>query len=380
MRRTKSGLPKHCSWNLDRANGKRRVRFSKGGFRTYLAGTPWSEDFMHAYAAALDGVKVKRREIGAGRTRPGTIKALIASYYKLVFPTLKASTQAVRRNTLETFRNEFGDDRVADLKHQHVAAIIAAKADTPNAANNLLKVLRHMLGHAVDIDMIDSNPALKVKKFKIAGDGIHTWSEDEVAQFVARHPIGSGRPHLALMLMLWTGQRRSDIVRMGWQHVRDWQHARHCKIAVRQEKTDEPLLLPVTPELRRALASVPRTNMTFLLTARGAPFTKAGFGNWMRDRCDEAGLPQCSSHGLRKLTATRLIDAGCSDREVTAVLGHKSPSQLTRYIKERNQVTLADQAMRKLVARRTNGRRNLPAPDPCWAKQPLWRAGSASHR
>ena len=71
MLRTKSGLPKHCSWNVDR-HGKRRVRFRKGGFSTYITGTPWSEDFMRQYAAALDGVKTQASNIGAGRTVAGT--------------------------------------------------------------------------------------------------------------------------------------------------------------------------------------------------------------------------------------------------------------------------------------------------------------------
>jgi integrase len=120
-----------------------------------------------------------------------------------------------------------------------------------------------------------------------------------------RHPIGS-RAYLALMLLLCTGQRRSDVVRMGWQHVRNG------KIAVRRQKTDTPLRIPITPELANAIALVPRTNLTFLLTEHGAPFTAAGFGdNWFRARRNEAGLPQCSAHGLRKLAATRLANAGC---------------------------------------------------------------------
>jgi hypothetical protein len=61
MIRTKSGLPKHCSWNLDREDGKRRVRFRWRGFSTYLTGTPWSEEFMRQYAAALDGVKAQAK-------------------------------------------------------------------------------------------------------------------------------------------------------------------------------------------------------------------------------------------------------------------------------------------------------------------------------
>jgi hypothetical protein len=80
MRRTKSGLPKYCGWNTDREDGKRRVRFRKGGFETYIYGTPWSETFMRAYAAALDGQKALADNIGADRTIPNTLGALIKAY------------------------------------------------------------------------------------------------------------------------------------------------------------------------------------------------------------------------------------------------------------------------------------------------------------
>src|SRR5262245_54123117 len=83
MLRTKSGLPEHCSWNVDREGGKRRVRFRKGGFSNYLTGIPWSEDFMRQYAAALEGEKAQVSNIGAaGRTIPGSVNALIVSYYR----------------------------------------------------------------------------------------------------------------------------------------------------------------------------------------------------------------------------------------------------------------------------------------------------------
>jgi integrase len=204
-------------------------------------------------------------------------------------------------------------------EREHIKNIIGIKANTPEAANNLLKVLRVLLWYAVDIGMIHSNPAMGIKKYRSRGEGIHTWSEVEVAQFEARHQIGT-KARLALALMLYTGQRKGDAVRMGWQHVRG------DLIAVRQEKTDTPLLIPMHPELERTLAWVPRTNMTFLVTQRGAPFTPAGFGNWFRDRCDEAGLPQCSAHGLRHAAATRLANAGCSTNQIKAITGHKSLS------------------------------------------------------
>jgi hypothetical protein len=100
--RTKSGLPKHCAWNYDR-HGKRRVRFRKAGFSTYLAGIPWSEDFMRQYAAALEGVKAQvSNGVGVGRTHPGSFNALCVSYYRSPeFRGLQESTQTLRRNIIE---------------------------------------------------------------------------------------------------------------------------------------------------------------------------------------------------------------------------------------------------------------------------------------
>ena len=161
MQRTKSGLPKHCTWNHDR-HGKRRARFRKGGFSTYLTGTPWSEDFMRKYAAALEGVKAQQATgVGIERTTPGSFNALVVAYYRSAeFANLSASTQAQRRNVVEKFRAVHGPKPIKGLSRAHIRAIIEAKAATPEAANHLLKVLRVMLGYAVDQEMIAANPAL----------------------------------------------------------------------------------------------------------------------------------------------------------------------------------------------------------------------------
>ncbi len=301
---------------------------------------------MREYAAALDGVKAQMGSIGAGRTIPGTFNALCVSYFRSPeFTGLKASTQGVRRNIIERFRNEHGDKPLKGLGRDHIKKIIGDKAATPEAANNLLKVLRVLLAHAVDSGMLEHNPASRVKKYKSRGEGFHTWTEAEVEQFESRHAFGT-KPRLAIELLLGTGQRRSDVIRMGWQYVRG------DEIAVRQQKTDAALTVPMTETLMQALATLPRTNMTFLLTEFGKPFTSAGFGNWFRDRCDEAGLPQCSAHGLRKLAATRLANAGCSTEHIKAITGHKSASEVARYTRAADQQRLARQAVRMLRANR----------------------------
>jgi integrase len=329
------------------------VRFRKGAFTTNLTGVPWSEGFMRQYATALEGVTSKT--IGVERTKPGSFDALVVSYYRSPeYRGLKTSTQVMRRNIIERFRVEHGDKPIARLARSHIKEIIGAKANTPEAANNLLKVLRLLLSYAVSIDMIPNNPAIGIKKYSSPNaDGIHTWTEDEVTQFIARHSLGT-KAHLAMMLMLCTGQRRSDAVRMGWQYIHNH------KITFRQEKTNTPLRIPIHPDLEQALAAAPRNNMTFLVTEFGKPFTVAGFGNWFRDRCNEAGLSQCSAHGLRKLAATRLANAGCSEHQIMAITGHKSVSEVSRYTKAADQSRLAEQAMA-----RTNQDEKLSSnPDP----------------
>jgi integrase len=85
------------------------------------------------------------------------------------------------------------------------------------------------------------------------------------------------------------------------------------------------------------------------MTEQGRPFTANGFGNWLRDRCDEAGLPECSAHGLRKAIAAGLAEAGCSDEQIMAITGHTTAAQIRLYTQEAKQKVLAGAAMKALT-------------------------------
>ncbi|MDE0944982.1 MAG: tyrosine-type recombinase/integrase, partial [Alphaproteobacteria bacterium] len=144
--------------------------------------------------------------------------------------------------------------------------------------------------------------------------------------FEAEHPLDS-KPRLALALLLYTGQRRSDVVGMGRQHVRD------SRIQLRQVKTGTALAVSIHPNLQAVLDAHSVDNLTFLVTEFGKPFTAAGFGNWFRKQAIAAGLPDvCRSHGLRKAAARRLAEAGCTAPQIASVTGHKSLSEVERYI------------------------------------------------
>jgi len=104
-----------------------------------------------SYQQALDGAEpAPRIEVGASRSRPGTVAAAVAGYLgSTAFANLATGTQAYRRQLLDRFRAEHGDKRIATLEHKHVDGLIAARASTPGAATNLLIALRALMRHAV---------------------------------------------------------------------------------------------------------------------------------------------------------------------------------------------------------------------------------------
>ncbi|MFG1404087.1 tyrosine-type recombinase/integrase [Xanthobacter sediminis] len=363
-------LPKYVSEFADR-HGKMRVRFrQKGRQDHYFQSAPWTDEFMREYQACLAGETAPPVRPGIDRSKDGSVNALIAAYYgSPEFKGLAASTQATYRGIIERFRVKHGDKRVATVERQHIKSIIGAMHETPAAANNLLDRLKSLFTLAVDLGMRHDDPTLRMRGYSSRTDGFHTWTEDEIAAFERRHPIGS-RARLALALMLYTGQRRSDAVTMGWQHVSG------NKIKVCQQKTAARLDIPMHPTLEAVMTGTPRANMTFLVTAFGKPFTSAGFGNWFREQCDAAGLPQCSAHGLRKAAARRLAEAGCSNQQIKAITGHKTDQEVSRYTAAANQVLLAEQAMAAAYGmdgeqKLSNQRRGLDKTNP----NPLKRKG-----
>lgn len=295
-----------------------------------------------------------------GVVKPTTVRWLCVQYFKsAMFNELDPRTQYVRRGLLERFcqnKND-GEKPFRLLQPRHLRIRRDEMMDRPEAANGMLKALRQLYKFAIDYDHHDDNPAAKVDYLKSNNpDGFHAWTLEEIELFEASHPVGS-KGRLALALMLYLGQRRSDIIQFGKQHVRDgW-----LKFTQHKNRNTKPvtLELPIIPELRRIIDASPCGDLTFLVTEFQKPFTSNGFGNWFRKRCDEAGLQNCSAHGLRKAAASRLAELGCSEFEIMAVTGHTTSKEVTRYTKSANQKKRADSAMKKVSAEQ-NATKNVP--------------------
>jgi integrase len=214
----------------------------------------------------------------------------------------------------------------------------------PWAANALRNILRALMRHAIEIGLRTDDPTRDVRAIRLKSDGYHSWLDDEIAQFENRHPIGS-RARLALALLLNTGQRRSDVIKMGRQNIRNG------FLHIRQQKTGIVLLIPVHTALAGIIAQTPADHLTFLTTQYGSPFSETGFSHWFREECDKAGLRHCSAHGLRKAAARRLAEAGCTAHEIAAITGHASLREIVRYTKAADQQRLASAAMEKAETR-----------------------------
>jgi integrase len=105
---------------------------------------------------------------------------------------------------------------------------------------------------------------------------------------------------------------------------------------------------PIIPLLADIIARSPTGDLTFLVTEYGRPFTANGFGGWFRKRCDEAGLRQCSAHGLRKAGATMAAENGATERQLMAMFDWTSPQEATRYTEAASRKRLAGDGMKLL--------------------------------
>jgi integrase len=233
------------------------------------------------------------------------------------------------------------------LTREHMQRIVNEKASTPFAQRNFLNTLRVMFEWASKEGRIPENPTLGVTREKVKTTGYKTGTEADIERIEARHAIGT-KERLAFALILYIGQRRGDVVKMGPHHIHNG------VLTIDQRKTEggeqAHLEIPVHPKLKAIIDATPTVGMkTFLVTHFGKPYTAPGFGNWFRELCDEAGCHDVSAHSFRKATARRLAEIGCTAHQIGSITGHASLAEVERYTEAADRKRMAKEAMAKLV-------------------------------
>lgn len=208
----KQWLPLYVFEFTDR-HGQRRWRYRCKGHEPYsFKCAPGTESFRQELRACEDGTAAPAIEPGAGRAALGSFDDLLSRYCQSPdFLDPSDRTRVVYRGVLERWREttgkngaQYGGLMVRDLQAAHVEKMTAAMLPHRTAANMLRKRLSALMKFAVRMGMTVTNPIAAKYPFKVEGGGFHTWTEDEITAYEARHPVGS-KARLALDLMLYTG-------------------------------------------------------------------------------------------------------------------------------------------------------------------------------
>ena len=304
------------------------------------------------------------------KPKPGTFRWLVVEHYKSVaYKQLDPRTQHVTKLIIDKMlvepiapgaKETFADCPLDRFDAKAVRILRDRRADRPEAANNRLRRLRRLFQWALETGIagIETNPAREVPPLRpLRVGGFPAWTAEHIERFEKHYRVGS-KARLALALLLYTGARRSDVVQLGRQHVRvDTLIFRQHKGRNRSPLTLE---LPVLPVLQQIIDASPTGDLTFLVTDYGKPFTAAGFGNWFRQRCNDAGLKGLSAHGLRKAGATRAAENGASAHQLMAIFGWRAIRHAEGYTRGAERKRLARDAMHLLAG--TNEGQMIPPP------------------
>jgi len=337
------------SWYVRIGHGPRfRVRGSYG--------TPeFHERYLTALAAARFCAAPQTADTRG--TKAGTLAWLVERYRETSdWQGLSLATRRQRENIFRSVLETAGEQPAAKIATAHIVAGRDRRANTPAQARNFLDAMRGLFRWAHQAQLVKTDPTAGVKNpARKRGDGFTPWTEEHVAAYEARWPLGT-RQRVWLDVLLYTGLRRGDAVRLGRQHVREG------VAAIKTEKSGETVAvtLPILPVLQATLDAGPTGDLTFICGARGQPLTKESFGNAFKKACHAAGVPG-SAHGVRKIAATRAADAGATAHELMSIFGWLSVSQAELYTRRADRNRLARAAMGKLAPENAGGT-SIPAP------------------
>jgi integrase len=314
--------------------------FRRGkGQRVRIPGEFGSVEFNAAYDAALNGARPARQ--GPAQ---GTYSAALKAYYaSQTWSVLRPATQRMKRYVLNGVESALGKSRLRDWKRGDIAAGRDKRAATPAAAEMFVKSMRSFFAWALEAGLVSSNPTDGVKVIASSTAGFAPWTEDDVAAYRARWPLGT-RQRVAFEILRETGLRRGDAVRIGRPHVRD----RVIRLAT--EKTGERVAIPILDLLAAAIESGPVGQMTFIASATGKPMTKESFGTMFREWCDAACVSK-SAHGIRKAAATADAQDGYSDAELDAKFGWTGRKMAAHYTRTVNRERLSIAAAARVKSR-----------------------------
>jgi integrase len=324
--------------------GRVRFYFRHRGERWPLPGEPGSVEFSARY----DELRRQHLEPAQGRGNvvfgPNTMGAVIEKYLASEdFKSKAHHTRRQYRRLLDRIKERCGRALITDLREDHVREIRSKFLPHTFTADEAVMLLSTLWSFAKEhlAMRLGSNPTRDVPRLHKRTWEHKPWPDAVIQEFDARaRPRRNAR--LALLLLLYTGQRAGDVAAMKWERYDG------KGIEVRQEKTDELLWIPCHSKLRDALDRAERKSEFILTTQLGSGYSDGAFCNMIAEATAQIGRKEYTAHGLRKNAAKALAEAGCTIHQIMAITGHKSLSLAMHYSKGAAQKRLAQEAIDKL--------------------------------
>jgi integrase len=329
--------PPHLRHETTR-HGKRVWYVRISGQRTRLKAEYGTDDFWSQYHAAVNG----ELPIQRGKASTGSLAWLIERYRETpAWTSLSLATRRQRENIFRQVIESAGRNPYNKITSTTIAAGRDRRGKTPFQARHFLDAMRGLFAWAKEAGFVRNDPAAGVSYPRLkSGDGFPVWTEDDVSKYEAHWPLGT-RQRVWIAVLLYTGLRRGDAVRIGRQHVRDG------VATIRTQKTGTEVHLPMLPELQEAIDSGPTADLAFVCGANGRPMTKESFGNAFSDACRAAGVNK-SAHGLRKIGATRAANNGATVAQLNAIFGWTGSKMASLYTANADRARLSRESMDKL--------------------------------
>jgi integrase len=333
------------------------VRIGKGR-RIRIKASYGTPEFDAEYHAAMTDVVRPRNPVKGPAA--STLAWLIERYRETVAWRDKYS-ETTRRQRDRIFRQVIassGDRPFAKVRTETIIAGRDRRAATPHQARHFLDAMRGLFRWALSVRHVSVDPTAGVTSVsRRKGGGFRAWTEEDVAAYWKRWPLGT-HERVWLDVLLYTGLRRGDVVRIGRQHVRNG----IARIKTEKSGFTVEVTLPILPVLARTLAAGPCGDLNFIVGKRGEPLTKASFGNEFHDACRAAGVPG-SAHGVRKIAAATAANNGATTEQMKALFGWVTDSVAQIYVKTANREKLARDAARFLLSEDRNEAGNsIPSP------------------
>jgi integrase len=326
--------------------GRVRFYFRYRGKRWPLPGQPGSTDF----AARYDELRryYIKPEPGRGNVAfgPNTLGAVIEKWLASDSFTSKAHhTRRQYRRILDRIKEICGRALVTDLREEHVREIRSRFLPATFTADEAVMLLSMLWLFAKEhlAMRLGPNPTADVTKLHKQSWQHEPWPAPVIEKFEAE---ARPKPNaaLALLLLLYSGQRAGDVAAMRWERYDG------SGIEVRQQKTKELLWIPCHSKLKAALDRAERKSEFILTTQLGSGYSDGAFCNMIAEATAQIGAKEYTAHGLRKNAAIALAEAGCTVHQIMAITGHKTWKQAMHYTQRAGQKQLAQQAMDKLEA------------------------------